>query len=91
MQGVQLTDVTMDAELIMSVTVFLDPESRPRENQDDSKDTSDGHNLVCKLTIELSTYTTLDDVQVCVHILEPFAVEKNCYVINNLCKHVTCK
>ncbi|XP_020292987.1 protein PTHB1-like [Pseudomyrmex gracilis] len=87
--GVQLTDVTMDAELIMSVTVFLDAESRPRENQDNSKDTSDGHNLVCKLTIELSTYTTLHDVQVCVRVLEPFAAEKNCYVINNLCdRHV---
>ncbi|XP_012526471.2 protein PTHB1 [Monomorium pharaonis] len=83
--GSQLSDVTMDAELIITVTVSADLEPSPRGNQDDSKDDSEGRNLMCRITIELSTYTTLHDVQVCVDVSKPFVSEKNCHVINNLC------
>lgn len=79
----------MDAELIISVTVSTDLEPCPRGNQDDSKDDSEGRNLMCRITIELSTYTTLRDVQVCVDVSKPFVVEKDRHVITNLCKQVT--
>lgn len=79
----------MDAELIISVTTSADLEPSPRRNQDDSKDDSESRNLMCRITIELSTYTTLRDVQVCVDVSKPFVAEKDCYVITNLCKQVT--
>ncbi|XP_011685214.1 PREDICTED: protein PTHB1 [Wasmannia auropunctata] len=87
--GNQLNDVTMDAELIISATVSADLEPCPRGNQDDPKDDSEGRNLMCRITIELSTYTTLRDVQVCVDVSKPFVAEKNHHVITNLCKQVT--
>ncbi|XP_067211653.1 protein PTHB1 isoform X2 [Linepithema humile] len=83
--GNQLNNVTMDAELIMSVTVSPDLEPCPRGNQDDSRDDSEGRNLMCGITVELSTYTTLRDVQVCVDVSKPFVAEKDCHVISNLC------
>ncbi|XP_071628564.1 protein PTHB1-like [Temnothorax longispinosus] len=87
--GNQLSDVTMDAELIISVTVSADLEPCPRGNQDDSKDDSEGRNLMCRITIELSTYTTLRNVQVCVDVSKPFVAEKDCHIITNLCdRHV---
>ncbi|XP_039302648.1 protein PTHB1 isoform X2 [Solenopsis invicta] len=87
--GNQLSDVTMDAELIISVTVSGDLEPCPRGNQDDSKNDSEGRNLMCRVTIELSTYTTLRDVQVCVDVSKPFVAEKDNYVITNLCdRHI---
>lgn len=85
--GNQLSDVTMDAELIISVISDLEP--CPRGNQDDSKDDSESRNLMCRITIELSTYTTLRDVQVCVDVWKPFVAEKDLHVITNLCKQVT--
>jgi len=78
----------MDAELIISVTVSADLEPCPRGNQDDSKDDSD-RNLMCRITIELSTYMTLRDVQVCVDVSKPFVADKDRHVITNLCKQVT--
>ncbi|KAG5343571.1 PTHB1 protein, partial [Acromyrmex charruanus] len=87
--GNQLSDVTMDAELIMSVTVSADLEPCPRGNQDDSKDDSEGRNLMCRITIELSTYMTLRDVQVYVDVSKPFVADKDRHVITNLCdRHV---
>lgn len=76
----------MDAELIISVTVSPDLEPRPRAHQDDTKDESDGRNLMCKITIELSSYTPLRDVQVCVDAPRPFVAAKDHHVISNLCK-----
>ncbi|EGI70320.1 Protein PTHB1 [Acromyrmex echinatior] len=87
--GNQLSDVTMDAELIISVTVSADLEPCPRGNQDDSKDDSEGRNLMCRITIELSTYMTLRDVQVYVDVSKPFVADKDRHVITNLCdRHV---
>ncbi|XP_011260639.1 protein PTHB1 [Camponotus floridanus] len=87
--GNQLTDVTMDAELIISVTVSLDLEACTRGNREDSKDDTESRNLMCRITIELSTYTTLHDVQVCVDVSKPFIAEKDCHVISNLCdRHI---
>ncbi|XP_018053498.1 PREDICTED: protein PTHB1 [Atta colombica] len=87
--GNQLSDVTMDAELIISVTVSADLEPCPRGNQDDSKDDSEDRNLMCRITIELSTYMTLRDVQVCVDVSKPFVADKDRHVITNLCdRHV---
>ncbi|XP_018362965.1 PREDICTED: protein PTHB1 [Trachymyrmex cornetzi] len=87
--GNQLSDLTMDAELIISVTVSADLEPCPRGNQDDSKDDSEGRNLMCRITIELSTYMTLRDVQVCVDVSKPFVADKDRHVITNLCdRHV---
>ncbi|XP_050465963.1 protein PTHB1 [Cataglyphis hispanica] len=87
--GNQLTNVTMDAELIISVTVSPDLEPCSRGNREDSKDDTESRNLMCRITIELSTYTTLRDVQVCVDVSKPFVAEKNCHVITNLCdRHI---
>ncbi|XP_018340743.1 PREDICTED: protein PTHB1 [Trachymyrmex septentrionalis] len=87
--GNQLSDVTMDAELIISVAVSADLEPGPRGNQDDSKDDTEGRNLMCRITIELSTYMTLRDVQVCVDVTKPFVADKDRHVITNLCdRHV---
>jgi len=79
----------MDAELIISVAVSADLEPGPRGNQDDSKDDTEGRNLMCRITIELSTYMTLRDVQVCVDVTKPFVADKDRHVITNLCKQVT--
>lgn len=79
----------MDAELIISVNVSADLEACPRGIQDDSKDDSEGRNFMCRITIELSTYTTLRDVQVCVDVSKPFVADKDRHVITNLCKQVT--
>ncbi|KAL6448315.1 hypothetical protein ACFW04_000339 [Cataglyphis niger] len=87
--GNQLTNVTIDAELIISVTVSPDLEPCSRGNREDSKDDAESRNLMCRITIELSTYTTLRDVQVCVDVSKPFVAEKNCHVITNLCdRHI---
>ncbi|XP_026823747.1 protein PTHB1 [Ooceraea biroi] len=83
--GNQLSNVTLDAELIISVTVSPDLEPYPRANQSDSKDDSESRNLMCRITIELSSYTTLRDVQVCVNVTKPFVAEKDYHIISNLC------
>ncbi|XP_025073837.1 protein PTHB1 [Pogonomyrmex barbatus] len=89
LKGNHFGDVTMDAELIISVTVSPDLEPCTRGNQDDSKDDTEGRSLMCRITIELSTYTTLRDVQVCVDVSKPFVAEKDCHVITNLCdRHI---
>lgn len=79
----------MDAELIISVTVSPDLEACSRGNREDSKDDTESRNLMCRITVELSTYTTLHDVQVCVDVSKPFVAEKDCHVISNLCKRIT--
>ncbi|XP_032690856.1 protein PTHB1-like [Odontomachus brunneus] len=82
--GNQLSDINLDAELIVSVTVSPDLEPYPKQN--DAKDEStEGRNFVCRIGIELSSYTTLRDVQVCIEVSRPFVVEKDCYIIPNLC------
>ncbi|XP_070154713.1 protein PTHB1-like [Polyergus mexicanus] len=87
--GNQLTNITMDAELIISVTVSPDLEPCSRGNREDSKDETESRNLMCRITIELSTYTTLRDVQVCVDVTKPFIAEKDRHVITNLCdRHI---
>jgi len=63
------------------VNVSADLEPCPRRNQDDSKDDSEDRNLMCRITIELSTYMTLRDVQVCISVSKPFVAEKDHHVI----------
>lgn len=76
----------MDAELIIAISVSPDLEPYSRARQDESKDDSDGRNLMCRITIELSSYTTLRNVQVCVTVSKPFTADKDHHVILNLCK-----
>lgn len=86
-----MTGVTQEAELILSVTVSPDLEPRSRADQDGPKDDPDGRNLVCRIVVELSSYTPLRDVQVCVDVPKPFVADKDCYTLPNLCKHIARK
>ncbi|XP_011154382.1 protein PTHB1 [Harpegnathos saltator] len=88
--GDQLSDINLDAELIVTVTVSPDVEAYPRAKHDDAKDESpEGGYLVCRIVIELSSYTTLRDVQVHTRVSKPFVAEKDRHVIPNLCNRQT--
>nr|XP_012151211.1 PREDICTED: protein PTHB1 isoform X1 [Megachile rotundata] len=82
------SDATVDAELIVSVNVS--PELQPRatrsETTNDSlpeEETELGHPSSCRISIELSSYAALRDVQVSVDVRRPLIVSKDFYAISN--------
>ncbi|XP_017762295.1 PREDICTED: protein PTHB1 [Eufriesea mexicana] len=91
-QDDRTSDAGVDAELIVSVSVSLDSES-PGGNASHgtrrSEDDAAQHPPVCNLSIELSSYAILRDVQVCVDVCKPLVATDHFHVLPNLCeRHV---
>lgn len=85
------SDASVDAELIVSVNVS--PELQPRfkrstvgTDSEEKEEAEIGQLSSCKLTIELSSYATLSDIQVCVDVCRPLMASKDFYVLSNLCE-----
>lgn len=77
------SDAGMDAELIVSINVSLDFNSSDHrtDNEVEAK-----LQPICNVTIELSSYAVLSDVQVCVDVCKPLVVADDFYALPNLCK-----
>lgn len=73
----------MDAELIVSINVSLD--SNSSDHRSDSEVEAQLQ-PICSVTIELSSYAVLSDVQVCVDVFKPLVVADDFYALPNLCK-----
>ncbi|XP_076648785.1 protein PTHB1-like [Halictus rubicundus] len=77
-------DAMTDAELIVALNVSPDLEVLGRSiNDDDGKD-QDDRPLACKVAIELSSYASLLDVQICVEVCKPLTVTHDFQIIPNL-------
>ncbi|XP_076290375.1 protein PTHB1-like [Lasioglossum baleicum] len=74
-----------DAELIVALNVSPDLEvlGRSIHDDDDGKD-KDDRPLACKVVIELSSYASLLDVQICVEVCKPLMVTHDFQIIPNL-------
>ncbi|XP_053997673.1 protein PTHB1 [Hylaeus anthracinus] len=84
------SNATVDAELIVSVNVSTDLEGSERAgNEDVSDDDTEGRPFVCKVAIELSSYATIHDVQICVQVSKPLIATEDFFVIPNLCERST--
>ncbi|XP_046143779.1 protein PTHB1 [Osmia bicornis bicornis] len=89
------SDASVDAELIVSVNVS--PELQPRfkrstvsSDSEEKEEAEIGQLSSCRLSIELSSYATLSDIQVCVDVCRPLFASKDFYVLSNLCeRHAT--
>ncbi|XP_076222943.1 protein PTHB1 [Nomia melanderi] len=82
-------DATTDADLIVAVNVSPDLEAAPRTfGRDNDRNTEDGKEetrpLHCRVAVELSSYSALCDVQICVEVREPLVATDDFYVIPNL-------
>ncbi|XP_076632670.1 protein PTHB1-like [Colletes latitarsis] len=84
------SDATVDAELIVSMNVSPDLEGNILPGNDDvSDDDSDGRPFACRVTIELSSYATLHDVQICVCVYQPLVATQDFFVVPYLCERHT--
>ncbi|XP_076375153.1 protein PTHB1 [Megalopta genalis] len=74
-----------DAELIVAVNVSPDLEvlGRPIGSDDDSHDKED-RPIASKVVIELSSYASLLDVQICVDVCKPLVATQDFQVVPNL-------
>lgn len=77
------SDAGMDAELIVSINVSLD--SNSSDHRSDSEVEAQLQ-PICNVTVELSSYAVLSDVQVCVDVSKPLVVADDFYALPNLCK-----
>lgn len=73
----------MDAELIVSINVSLDSNSSGHRSDSEVETQLQP---ICNVTIELSSYAVLSDVQVCVDVFKPLVVADDFYALPNLCK-----
>ena len=75
---------------MVSVNASLDsdrPEAeRERENEAEAESRP---RPICNVAIELSSYATLDDVQVCVDVSKPLLVTDDFYALPSLCKSIS--
>ncbi|XP_046830544.1 protein PTHB1 isoform X2 [Vespa crabro] len=83
-----VTPVT-DMELLVNVNISPDLEPCPFVDKESKEDQEIRQLSMCRATIELSSYTTLYGVQVCIDVSKPFVSTITYRVIQNLCeKHV---
>ncbi|XP_015182680.1 PREDICTED: protein PTHB1 [Polistes dominula] len=90
LSGEQLavTPVT-DMELLVNVNISPDLEPCPFVDKESKEDQEIRQVSMCRATIELSSYTTLYGVQVCIDVSKPFVSTITYRVVQNLCdKHV---
>ncbi|XP_050580144.1 protein PTHB1 isoform X3 [Bombus affinis] len=81
------SDAGMDAELIVSINVSLDSNSSDHRSDNEVEAQLQP---ICNVTIELSSYAVLSDVQVCVDVCKPLVVADDFYALPNLCeRHAT--
>lgn len=78
------------AELLINVTVSPEllpsPYSQLMKEGGDEKETK--QSTMCKISIELTSYTTLHDIQVVVDVDKPLAVTNDSVNLANLCKEI---
>ncbi|XP_066595732.1 protein PTHB1 [Prorops nasuta] len=95
--GDQLTTAATDVELQMNVVVSpdLEPCSYNRttdaigDQQQDKGYSESKQSLMCRVNVELSSYTPLVDVQVSIHVSKPLVSSKIFENVSNLCeRHV---
>ncbi|KAK2576721.1 hypothetical protein KPH14_005377 [Odynerus spinipes] len=78
-----------DMELLVNVNISPDLEPCPFVDKESKEDPEIRQQSMCRATIELSSYTTLYDVQVCIEVSKPFVATIAYRTIQNLCdKHV---
>ncbi|XP_043514636.1 protein PTHB1, partial [Frieseomelitta varia] len=88
------SDAGMDAELTVSVNASLDSDRPETEKESERERESEAEaesrpRPICNVAIELSSYATLDDVQVCVDVSKPLLVTDDFYALPSLCeRHV---
>ncbi|KAI4486516.1 hypothetical protein M0804_005886 [Polistes exclamans] len=90
LSGEQLavTPVT-DMELLVNVNISPDLEPCPFIDKESKEDQEIRQVSMCRATIELSSYTTLYGVQVCIDVSKPFVSTITYRLVQNLCdKHV---
>ncbi|CAL7941620.1 unnamed protein product [Xylocopa violacea] len=81
----QTNEVGVDTELIIAINVSMD--AKPRIRSSNNQYSTD--ELICTATIELSSYTTLHEVQICVDVSKPLIATNDFYALPNLCeRHV---
>nr|XP_050859304.1 protein PTHB1 isoform X2 [Vespula vulgaris] len=79
-----VTPVT-DMELLVNVNISPDLEPCPFVDKESKEDQEIRQLSMCRATIELSSYTTLYGVQVCIDVSKPFVSTITYRVIQNLC------
>ncbi|KOC62575.1 Protein PTHB1 [Habropoda laboriosa] len=89
----QTSDAGVDAELIVLVNVS--PDLKPRvhsvnEGCFEEESQAMQQQMTCSVAIDLSSYATLCDLQVCVNVSRPLVATNTFYALPILCKrHVT--
>ncbi|KAI4502979.1 hypothetical protein M0802_002023 [Mischocyttarus mexicanus] len=83
-----VTPVTV-MELLVNVNISPDLEPCPFVDKESKEDQEIRQVSMCRTTIELSSYTTLYGVQVCIDVSKPFVSTITYHLCQNLCdKHV---
>lgn len=74
----------MESELIVIINVSKDLEPCPFA---DSNEETEGRRTMCRVNVELSSYTSLRDVQVNVEVAKPLAVTDHFHVFSTMCEY----
>lgn len=84
------SDAGTDAELTVTVNASLDSDRPATEKESEAESESESRpRPICNVAIELSSYATLDDVQVCVDVSRPLLVTDDFYSLPSLCKPIS--
>lgn len=80
----KLRNTAVESELLVVINVAKDLEACPvTETSEDNE----GRNTMCRVSIDLSSYTPLHDVEVNVQSAKPLVVSNDYYVFPNLCEY----
>jgi hypothetical protein len=73
----------------LSINPIVSPELLPAPNTErqENKEEKEGKQaLMCKIDVELTSYTTLQEVEVVVGVSKPLVASKDVLYLPNLCK-----
>ncbi|OXU18994.1 hypothetical protein TSAR_009649 [Trichomalopsis sarcophagae] len=86
----QVTNAMMESEL--SINAIVSPELLPSPCSSRNESTEDKEarqSSMCKISVELASYTTLQEVQVFIEAAKPLVVSKDTLDLSNLCEKYT--
>ncbi|KAG7198808.1 hypothetical protein KM043_001782 [Ampulex compressa] len=81
----RLSEATTDAEVVLAINVSPDLAPCTYAATDNSEDELEGRRSMCRVTIELSSYTALRNVQISIDLAEPLISTKTHDALPNLC------
>lgn len=82
--GNDLSNATLESELLITVNVSKDLEPGPGPITE--KTDPESQDSMCRINIELSSYTSLQDVEVNLQVYKPLAITEDFHLFPNLRK-----